>query len=736
MKFKISGIPEIPFENETKFPYKVITVYAVGNLEIKTEIEKKIKYFKHKKYNAYLIPISELNKLYELILTINGKPGDLINVGSDFQNGFDSVSNKTISANGRLTFGYLKKYIKQADCFKGDSDSINDYLLSEIENPFLIIRYFVGKEKGINMICVLLSIDDEFDELFYFIKSINKKNSKIINALQLPIIDSMSKYIINGGTFQAFYCTLADNDNIINYELSPFKFYSDFEVLYYECDSFPLCEVNNNTIKNATKLKNINNNYNIGFDKKKLQNKSAISRNHYIILIRCLLRSYEGACFILNNIYSSNYTFYLREGNIDNFFYKYSVKDSKNFVKTVFVEPKEFIGLKYIKIILNVYSGSIEAETINENDKFSFEKYEYNNKQYIFNVIPKNNISDNISDDTTIEFLLKIKPKKNSFYSVIFIIFGRNRYSSDDYIPLPPGTNYLFNFDKEKEQAMLVSSDSDKRAKYLYAGFKAYNCEFNVKFSESGGYLNKTLEVKENYAQDIRYTWLERSFFYYISRANTNKNNTNCLVQVFLYDLEDKEEYDLENKKEIFLQDKESQKFIFNETLNYTRFLYPNVEINNDLNVEIKNPNNANYTLTIFINDKEFQNNTYSINSDKNFIIKKNNWENICKENIIVCAVSFGISLESKENSIFEIIVYPAYDNNSNSNNNSNNNNSNNKLINNSNNKLILYSLIGCGIVVILVVVLILICILKCKPQKDKLTREVNTTSFQEDRLI
>ena len=154
MKFNISGIPNTPYEKETATK-KTITIYAIGNLEINTELGDKIEYIKHKKYNAYLIKISELNKLYEFILTIKGKPGDLINVGSHFHDGSEySISHKTLSANNGFIFGYLKKNIKPINCFKVNYSKDIISLVNDIENPLIQLLVQGQKYNDIYITCV------------------------------------------------------------------------------------------------------------------------------------------------------------------------------------------------------------------------------------------------------------------------------------------------------------------------------------------------------------------------------------------------------------------------------------------------------------------------------------------------------------------------------------------------------------------------------------------------------
>ena len=106
-----------------------------------------------------------------------------------------------------------------------------------------------------------------------------------------------------------------------------------------------------------------------------------------------------------------------------------------------------------------------------------------------------------------------------------------------------------------------------------------------------------------------------------------NFESSNCFLNVYYYSKYAKTFYDLNVAEEIFLTDKMSQKFIFDKNFDYMKFLYPNVEINDDLNVDIKNLNQVYFEITIFFNNKNYSNNIYKIASEKNknFIIKKKN---------------------------------------------------------------------------------------------------------------
>ena len=83
-------------------------------MEIKTTLKSDFNFTQHRTYNAYLINIFDLNKTYEFNLTVDGTPGNLINVGSNFHDASkNSISHKEIQENSRNIFGYLKKGTKK-----------------------------------------------------------------------------------------------------------------------------------------------------------------------------------------------------------------------------------------------------------------------------------------------------------------------------------------------------------------------------------------------------------------------------------------------------------------------------------------------------------------------------------------------------------------------------------------------------------------------------------------------
>ena len=268
MKFKITGTPETTSKSE-EVTNKTITIYVIGNLEVNIELESEYSYIKDKELNVYLIKISELNKLYEFILTINGKPGDFIYVGSNFFDGSEySVSQKVLKFSEFYTFGILQKGVKSENCYKTESSSYT-FNSGSFRDPNIKVRPYNKYIDNVHFLCMSFSElveSDDGDEIVYYLR-IYSKNSKTISALEPFIIQGRSSYEVNQGTTQGFYYQIGDNNNIYNYDL-----YSAiniiFEVSYSECDSFPFCELNENIIKNAKKIQTVNSFSNLALNKK------------------------------------------------------------------------------------------------------------------------------------------------------------------------------------------------------------------------------------------------------------------------------------------------------------------------------------------------------------------------------------------------------------------------------------------------------------------------------------
>ena len=84
----------------------IITVWARGNKDISSTLIGLKNYIKNSEYNAYSIILNENEKI-NLEFTVEGKAGDIINVGAIYFK--QNISETVISDNGLEIVGFLKK---------------------------------------------------------------------------------------------------------------------------------------------------------------------------------------------------------------------------------------------------------------------------------------------------------------------------------------------------------------------------------------------------------------------------------------------------------------------------------------------------------------------------------------------------------------------------------------------------------------------------------------------------
>ena len=734
IEFKISEILS-PFSgNFSTNSGALITIYAIGSLEIDSTLKCEANFTKHNSYSIYLIEVDAIKTSKELIFTVNGKKGDMINIGSYFIDG-DAIVYNELKPNDRYVYAFLNKNILRVIYFLLPFDpfersKVDAYFIGNLDKPLIVngLGYSYFSCPYFRK-CLKIGFPENtnYDEIVNFVQTYDIYNPKIFSSLQPQILGSSLNYWLYKEKSMAFFYNFVDT-NTKNYEI--YAVNGILENYYLECNNFPLCQINETATKNENKIKSFNSFSNLILEKSKIQNISPISPKQYLILNKCKKGGYgdenESACLVMNYAYSNDNKVSLSKKCVYN---RYLLKNSQSLVK-FYLFPKydesegdvsiygclfSDIGedKDYYVISITVYSGSIEASVLNENKNYNVEKYE-DNKQYFFN-ITKKNISDNSL------FSIKINAKENSYYSIIAI--STDKYQNSYINVVLTGSQYVFNLDKQKHNHIVLFDpflrDVTKTGNY-YIGFKSSNCKFNI----SKRYYNKlddfsniaTLNNTDNYFQDI----FNSSRIEELYTISTDEGNSKCNINIYSYKLKNKTDYESNEAEEIFLMDNVAQKFIFNENLNYIKFLYPNVQIENDLNVEIKNPGKADFELTIFFNNEKF-NDSKKITTDNNkFTIKKDDWKKVCKENTIVCGISFGIYLESKTNATFEITASTTY-------------NSGTKPSSKSNFLIFLIIVI---VVIFLIIAGVVVFICKNKNKNQEMKDGVGKISFEEDRLI
>ena len=116
MNFVVHGKPELPQGSIMK-GNNVLTIWAKGNKGIISELET-TDYEKHSELNAYLVKLKNLDE-FTYNFKVKGELGDLINVGVSFFDGtFHNLFYNAVDGNIKEFSGFLKKNIKEKNCFK------------------------------------------------------------------------------------------------------------------------------------------------------------------------------------------------------------------------------------------------------------------------------------------------------------------------------------------------------------------------------------------------------------------------------------------------------------------------------------------------------------------------------------------------------------------------------------------------------------------------------------------
>ena len=697
MEFRICG--DIGWGTEGK--NGLLSIWAKGDKDIKTEINEKNNY-KHPKYNAYLIKIND-TIYYEYILEVKGTPGDIINVGHQF---FYSDTNTSEISFGTEYFGILKKNLAEKICYYADFSSHTFYSFIHDTQEFNIVNYEYEDYMGNKKYCLYLN-NTELEEYFYSVQAIKNSDSYengIITPLQKLGINYERK-IKEGKIIAIIPNNYNDDYNYINYHIQEKR--GLIKAAIYSCYTYPNCKIG--SLSNEILLKNYNS-YSFSFTKTEYGNITSFTHQQNILFISCEEGTYqdeEKICSINVNIYTDKnkisilpqapFYNYIREKNEDNLLINHP--DLVNIVNN------------YNKI--NIY---LNIELLSGDAIFSFnsmESYKYKNKilyEFLF--------------DNNIEYILNIKAKANSVYSVIVTF----KDPDDENIHLATNNiNYLLKFDNNLNYHYIKFSKNENQYNstdiepLYYLSFYPLNCNINVQNK-----TNNNLKLKNGFYQDIIRN--NEGLIYNISKDISEPNNCMFLISAFIFEDDNNVGYGYING--ITLSSNNSHSFLFDKTNNMLQFLYPHSEKDKDLNINFKLLDNENYDIALFFNDVESEI-KYFITKSESFIIKSSYLTYNCMSYNQVCKINFIIKSQNKlDESVIEILISNYDSNSSNDSDASNNTDSNNS----GNNILLISIIIICIIFILIAIVLAIILIFKCKNKNKYFKEEIDNLTYLNDK--
>lgn len=661
------------------------TIWAKGNYDITSELKVE-DYAKHPKYNAYLFYIPSLEEI-EYEFNVKGTVGDLINIGGLFFDGMNICAHIIKDLGIEISLFLVKGKLDDAVFLNSNTSGIirsiyhfdYDYEYSNFLND-------ENSTKGdYKKIFIRLDPYDFFSFSSLQIigyTDIETKTQKKINIYPPQYLGYTYERNVNMGEIIGLIPMNPGKDfNYLTYHTALKEGY--FKAYIYECENYPLCKLDSNTLNKSEKLLDYNS-ASITYNKSEYnENITSISKKQKMLLLTCQSKS----CTFYTSMYTNNnnlnvilsvpYYKYIKENNDDNYYMtiKKSIMNSFSIMQANI----------YIYINIEVISGNISLNPKENED------YLNNNKKLI-----------SFRMDKLKDFSLKIKANSNSIYSIAASIH------TDEIDLLTPNINYLLKINNSNYENSLIFVDELNSAKPNYFGFFYQNCNIEVKYNNTTKKVNNN-----NYFQDYQTINNKvNSILYKINKEN-NENN-NCFFSASMYNLE-------EEKNSIILEAEAKYPFLFNNNNKKIKFMHIDTEKEKGLQINLDILDKSKCNLTLFLNDQEIK--KFNINESNYIVVNSERLMSNCKEENQPCKINFILNTETSDNSKIEIQLSHQItkDDNWDSFNDDDDDNEDNKKDHDSedkdNNKTlyIVLGVVGGFIIILLVVILIL----KCKKKGD-----------------
>ena len=601
MKFRLNCSIDLHIED------LFVTIWTKGNFEINAALNND----KKSDNNNHFFQISYANfSQDEYNLNINGKVGDLINVGLLLVHKND----------GEYDFPELKieegleitNYLNQNESHAYNISGQNNMFLGHFYDFNNKIIY---PSIDLDSLYYNLSVSDE--ELRYSIHFLSTtKYDEQGNNKYSPLLDGIYyiKILEEGTNIGLIPMKPIDNFNFLTYEIFPYE--GDISASIYKCEKYPLCHTNEKILEKSEKIKDYQSYY-YSYTKDEWEKEiNPISKKQNMLIINCKKgsKASDGSaiCISIINMKTNKKEIKYADFNKETLAYR-------RFIKKDNEDLYLFKGDKEQDIYLNIetFTGEIKIELSPNNN--NIKKFEFGNKQLY--IIPRN-----------ADINIKIKALKNSVYSIY-----DNKYAKGDYFKI--GSNYLLNLEGNNELTINprdISTISHVDDYLYYIGIYSLNCTIYVDKE------NNKLQKNEFYQEIVKGS-SEKSFS--LHNIDTDKNyNDNCLLYISCHKLEEF----TSDSSGIPLGNNTSQSFLFNKDKNSMVFSFPHTEIENDIKIDFKLLTEVKFKVIIMVDGKNMKED--NINSKK-ANIQLGAWD--LKQNCVnfkfICKMLLYLESEEKE---------------------------------------------------------------------------------------
>ena len=620
-----------------------VLIYARGSQYLNTNLIYNGTLYKHDAFEAYIINFEDLSDQY--YFKVKGKPGAFINIGVLLYGGeLDNTLENVILENGIEYTGVLYKGLIEKNCYKIPKNKNVTMNVVSYDQSIFYINQTTEENDNYNLHCISLDEYLEYyilniDKMFYTVQFIYNSTDDGQGMNKYPkIVPNVS-----------YTRSIPEGEMLILNQLEPednYKYLSFFafcqtkiKVLSHICDTYPLCPINSETVKNSKSIREFYDTYSYSFTKEEIgQNISPISKKQHFYIIICE----EGDYYDNNKVCNIDFSSYNNNTKFGQNYYEYVYirKDDETnidpFLNSI-VNPEDF-GEFFI--VVKVYSGDLSVKISNNS---AIKYFEYKNEKVIYTLIQ--------------DLMINIKANTDSVYRLEsynrMSIFLNDSYSLHK-------NNYLINFDDDNN-FITISPFFYSLQLPNYAAFYPINCNITVekatRYDIDGKETDKYVSIPKRYGffQEIRNNTEIENVTQIGYKITANEDDYGkCLLSVGFFYLDNKVNEDDDG---MILEYNISYPFIFEE--NYTDpvlFLYFFGNNYSDFTINIKVKKNNKYKIDFYVNNINI-NKTTEFNSTEQILMQSSDWENVCDDVKQLCVLSLLMKSENPEESKVDIII-------------------------------------------------------------------------------
>ena len=631
-------------DNTKPIYFNHIVLWIYGNKDINVNLKlNESNYFKHTKYNTYIIKQGKNNDYF---LSVSGTVGDLLDIGFILLNEYNWCKNCK-EQNMELYKVFLKKNILNYMCF--DIKNYKYHYINYFDDNNDIKHYTErnGKE--------CFQLPEEKDEIFFSYHYLANKQKNNLDIYYLQLGHNYYFNIEENKTLGFLPLRLEEDYNYLKYYIRNLN--SDlynFKVYFGTCKNYPFCLNKKDIIKNENLIQNLGL---FSYSLNKSEIKKIISpyrNNKNILFIEFIKGNHPWDYYISRNkisimIYTDKTKAYINSYKNYKFIKKYDI-DNINYEldKNAYHLYKDYDYFITIELI----SGDIAIDINNKNSIINNNSF-YRYKNMYTYYLNKTNIKN--------YFNINISAKKNSIYNIYM-----DSFEYDDKIELyrlNVGGNFIFNIHPKKILKLyfyprrIFTSYTQLDWEKIYSMFIVFypiNCDVEIK----NQYRNDKLihrEIIDNnnntskniiYYQEIGSTKEFTDVIPYEITLRNKFNNDKCLMYVSTYFFNT---ISLDsNDNSIILKENFPQKFILNQNFQKINFSYYFMENWKDIIININKTSIKNVDLQIVMNVNDIYFRKLKINLRQNIIpISNEELKNFIYENQIN-KIIFTIMLSNK----------------------------------------------------------------------------------------